>query len=83
MGCGFYDYLYTQEIKDKKYTITIISNLYKNDSKNINKFSIILNEKININNTLQTKDTIKVNEIIENNPFPFVKFRPKKSKSYK
>ena len=83
MGCGFYNYLYTQEIKDKKYTVTIISNLYENNSNNKNKFSLILNENIIINNTLKTKDSIKINDIIENNPFPFVKIRPKKSKSYK
>ena len=83
MGCGFYNYLYTQEIKDKKYTVTIISNLYENNSIKKNKFSIILNENIIINNTLKTKDSIKVNDIIENNPFPFVKIKPKKSKSYK
>ena len=83
MGCGFYNYLYTQEIKDKKYTVTIISNLYENNSNNKNKFSLILNENIIINNTLKTKDSIKVNDIIENNPFPFVKIKPKKSKSYK
>ena len=83
MGCGFYNYLYTQEIKDKKYTVTIISNLYENNSKNKKKFSLILNENIIINNTLKTKDSIKVNDIIENNPFPFVKIKPKKSKSYK
>ena len=83
MGCGFYNYLYTQEIKDKKYTVTIISNLYENNSNKKNKFSLILNENIIINNTLKTKDSIKVNDIIENNPFPFVKIKPKKSKSYK
>ena len=83
MGCGFYNYLNKQEIKDKKYTVTIISNLYENNSNNKNKFSLILNENIIINNTLKTKDSIKVNDIIENNPFPFVKIKPKKSKSYK
>lgn len=92
MGCIFYDYDYTQEMENKNFSITIISNTYINKINNKNKETAQINDNLKIidnysisqtNNTNTNINIHKnVNEVVENNPFPFVKIKLKGRKSY-
>ena len=86
MGCNFYNYIYTSPTKDEKYSITITSNL-PTDNINIKKnISSKSNKNINKNNSSNSKEISiqsNIDNLIKNNPFPFVKIRPNISRCFK
>ena len=88
MGCNIYNYIYTSEIKDEKYSITIASNL-PTDNININKnCSSKLSEKLNKKDFSHSKEitissNVDIDNLIKNNPFPFVKIKPNMSRYFK
>ena len=90
MGCIIYNYDYTREMENKNYSITIISNIYINEISDKNKNSTQLNDNLRIINNYsisQSKNTNinihkNVNNVVGNNPFPFVKIELKGNKSH-
>ena len=90
MGCIIYNYDYTREMENKNYSITIISNIYINEISDKNKNSTQLNDNLRIINNYsisQSKNTNininkNVNNVVGNNPFPFVKIELKVNKSH-
>ena len=80
MGCNIFNNLYKPEVLDEKKSLTLVSDLISNDFNCKNKKLQIINENININIYIQTKDVnISPNVSItkDKKPFIFVKFRPK------
>ena len=92
MGCIFYDYDYTQEMVNKNFSITIISNTYFNEINNKSKGIAQINDSLKIINNYSISQSNKTNtninihknviKVVENNPFPFVKIKLKGSKKY-
>ena len=75
MGCNIFNYLYIPDIKDKKYSLTIISNFETNESIPKN---IVVNKEENSNKNAHPKNiNISSNIYTIENPFPFVKIKPK------
>ena len=78
MGC-----MYNIKIKDKKYTSIIISNQLNHEVNEKRKYSHPLNEHIyskkHFEELPQTNFTQSVENIIENNPLPFVKIKRKRN----
>ena len=84
MGCIIYNYI--SETKDEKYSITIESNFPTDKINTKNNYSSKLSEKSNKNDFSNIKEiTISpnVDNLIKNNPFPFVKIKPNISRCFK
>ena len=81
MGCIIYDYDYARVMENKNYSIIIISNTYINEINDKNKISTQLNDNLRIINNYsisQSNNTNinihkNVNNVVERNPFPFIK----------
>ena len=77
-------------MENKNYSIIIISNTYINEINDKNKISTQLNDNLRIINNYsisQSNNTNinihkNVNNVVERNPFPFIKIKLKGSKSY-
>ena len=86
MGRNIFNYGYKSETKDGKYAVTIESNLPTDKITIKNNYSSKFSEKSNKNdfsNTNEISISSNVNNLIKNNPFPFVKIKPKIGRYFK
>ena len=78
MGC-----INNIRIKDKKFTSIITSNQLQNEANEKMKLSQPLNKQIFLNRHFedipQTHISQNIDDLIENNPLPFVKIKKKKN----